>query len=337
MLVTVIIPVYNSLQYVSRCLESVASQTYKDLEVIVIDDASTDGSCEMVKDICNKYDNFISVLHDKNIGLMAGWMEGLRLSNGEFVCFIDGDDYVETTYVEEMANKVIEYDVDMAMCNCWYDCRPLGKGLEEHRNGIEEGLYGSDKKEFVHKSIIPKYNGDYLSPSRFCKLIRKSIMLDNLKYCDPFISSAEDVNIMLPTTFSCSSFYYIEKPLLYYSQRQASISRKFRTDTLIMYNKLLSVLNQVISDKGLSYNVEIDKLYDLYGYAWCEYVINSNLNKKEKISAIRSLFDYPSYKSCLKYITLSSGLSMMIYKWSLFMDCPSLLICYKSLHKLIRG
>lgn len=100
-LVSIIIPVYNSEKYIDRCINSIVNQTYKDIEIILIDDGSSDRSIDIINNYVNK-DNRIKVYTQKNAGPSSARNYGLDVSTGDYVMFVDADDYIDKTMVEEM-------------------------------------------------------------------------------------------------------------------------------------------------------------------------------------------------------------------------------------------
>lgn len=107
MLISVIVPVYNVKNYLKDCISSIISQSYRDIEIVIIDDGSTDGSGV----ICDEYakrDNRIIVIHQKNKGLSAARNAGLDISSGDYVCFVDSDDWVENNYILNFVEKARE-------------------------------------------------------------------------------------------------------------------------------------------------------------------------------------------------------------------------------------
>ncbi len=114
-LVSVVIPVYNVASYLSRCLDSVLGQTYSHIEVILVDDGSSDGS----ERICDEYaekDERIAVIHKKNGGLSDARNIGLSCSNGEYLTFVDSDDYIADTYIGTLMDIIVKYQADIAIC-----------------------------------------------------------------------------------------------------------------------------------------------------------------------------------------------------------------------------
>mgnify|MGYP002511105663 CR=1 FL=1 len=114
-LISVIVPVYQVSKYIRECVDSLLCQTYRRLEIILVDDGSTDGSGE----ICDSYakeDDRIRVIHQENRGLSAARNTGLDYASGEYVAFVDSDDYVEPAYIEELYRLIVEYRADIAAC-----------------------------------------------------------------------------------------------------------------------------------------------------------------------------------------------------------------------------
>lgn len=115
--ISIIIPVYNVEKYLTQCLESVTNQTYRDLEILLIDDGSTDLSGKICDDYSKK-DSRIKVIHQANSGISAARNTGIKLANGEFICFIDSDDYVDLDFCNKLLNVLKNTNSDIAECLC---------------------------------------------------------------------------------------------------------------------------------------------------------------------------------------------------------------------------
>ena len=113
--ISVIIPVFNSLKWLEKCVTSVLNQTYKNLEIILVDDGSTDGSEKLCDDYAKK-DKRVVVVHQKNGGLSAARNTGLEKASGDFVAFADSDDYLETNMLEKLHSSLLEKEADIVIC-----------------------------------------------------------------------------------------------------------------------------------------------------------------------------------------------------------------------------
>lgn len=115
-LVSIIVPIFNTAEYLRECLDSLKNQSYENLEIIMVNDGSTDNSAAICKEYCEK-DNRFSLIEQKNQGLGASRNIGLEHASGEYVCFVDSDDYVHEKYVEILYENLNKYQTDISMCS----------------------------------------------------------------------------------------------------------------------------------------------------------------------------------------------------------------------------
>ena len=114
-MISIIVPVYNVESYLADCVDSITAQTFKDIEIILVDDGSPD-SCGQICDDYAKTDKRIRVIHKQNGGLSDARNAGIQLASGRYLGFIDSDDYIATDMFERLYNSIIETDSDIAMC-----------------------------------------------------------------------------------------------------------------------------------------------------------------------------------------------------------------------------
>ncbi len=120
-LISVIIPVYNTQQYLKQCIDSVINQTYKNLEIILVDDGSTDDSPK----ICDEYtlkDNRIKVIHKQNGGVSSARNAGLKIAKGDYIGFVDSDDFIAPDMYETLCRELISTNTDLVICNWYIEC-----------------------------------------------------------------------------------------------------------------------------------------------------------------------------------------------------------------------
>lgn len=129
-LVSIIVPVYQVREYLMECVQSIQEQTYTELEIILVDDGSTDGS-EKICDKCVINDKRISVIHQKNQGLSVARNNGLRHAKGRLIAFVDADDVVDERYIEVLYEILAKYEADIAVCD--YVRFRTGEGYYTHR------------------------------------------------------------------------------------------------------------------------------------------------------------------------------------------------------------
>ena len=181
MTVSIIIPVYNGEKYICKCIYSVMNQTFTDFEVIIVDDGSTDDTCNLLQDICVKYED-IFVFRQKNKGVSCARNNGIKYAKGKYLCFIDSDDYIESDFLDRLI-----------------------KNAEEGYDWILSGIRDFDKDKILKTLNLPEK--DYtlsdevdclqffhllLLTAPFAKLYRRDIIINNGLFFNEEISYAED-------------------------------------------------------------------------------------------------------------------------------------------------
>ena len=119
---SIIVPVYKTEQYLTRCVESILGQTFSDIELILIDDGSPD-RCGEICDTFAKKDSRVKVIHKNNAGVAAARNDGLRIANGKYVTVVDSDDYLDQNMYQNILEIVQKYDSDVVMCDCIKESR----------------------------------------------------------------------------------------------------------------------------------------------------------------------------------------------------------------------
>ncbi len=197
-LVSVIVPVYNMENYLEKCVDSIREQTYKELEIILVDDGSTDAS----PGICDKFaqmDVRISVIHKKNGGLVSARKAGIRKASGEYTITIDSDDWIEKNTIEELNKKAIKSNAEIVTSGYVKEYRNTNNKVTD---AIKEGVYGGiEGKRYIQCHLIfdktvEKYG---IWPYLCGKLIKTSLLQQVYLKLDDRITHAEDA----ATVFSC--------------------------------------------------------------------------------------------------------------------------------------
>lgn len=209
--VSIIIPIYNVELWLDECINSVVGQTYKNLEIILVDDGSTDKSGE----ICDKWkekDDRIFVVHKKNGGLSSARNAGLDVISGEFVTFIDSDDYIANHAIETMVNEMIDKNVDLVRCamNKVVD----GKVIES-KDIFKEKIYY--KEEALDKFYL--YQDGFCGS--VCDKLFKASAFEKLRFPDGL--NSEDYLVLLQIYYGIDSMYYDNKCFYNYRTRANSI------------------------------------------------------------------------------------------------------------------
>lgn len=168
-LVTVIVPVYNVEKYLDRCIRSIITQTYRDLEIILVDDGSTDNSGKISDDYA-LIDSRINVIHKENGGLSSARNRALDIAKGDYIAFVDSDDYIESTMIEGMMNNFISAEVDIVVCG-YNVVNEEGEVVCKKTGAFEKLMSG---EEMTKDILLDKF------PYSFAwnKIYRKSLFLD---------------------------------------------------------------------------------------------------------------------------------------------------------------
>lgn len=200
-MISVIIPVYKVEQYLNRCIDSVINQTYRDLEIIIIDDGSPD-NCGIICDEYSEKDARIRVVHKANGGLCAARNDGIRLASGEWLTFVDSDDWLELDYFEKMALLLEPKGIDVLCAFGGY------LDYEDRQGGIRRIFYKQmtwnsyDSKEHLVAKVLTGQAGEIVKkkgeqPARLCtawdKICKTSFIKDNNIFFDENDKAYEDI------------------------------------------------------------------------------------------------------------------------------------------------
>ncbi len=210
-LITVIIPCYNVKNYIEKCIESIENQTYKNIEIIAVDDCSNDGTLETLKTLEAKYNNLKVYKNEKNSGAAYSRNFALNKANGEFIGFVDSDDYIDENYYEELMKKQTQEDADVVVCDI--------ELVYEDSKKPPILVKACDKEEVSKFNIIN--NGLAASP---CNKIFKTELI--IKY--PFLEGKinEDVASILPCLVYAKKVSYVENVKYFYLQRNNSVQNE---------------------------------------------------------------------------------------------------------------
>lgn len=230
-LISIIVPIFNVQDYLSKCLDSLVRQTYKNIEIILVDDGSTDAS----GDICKKFaslDSRIKIISKANQGLSSARNDGIRIATGEYIFFVDSDDYIALDTVAYMYGYMIKHrEVDMALFN-YRDVFMKDSKLSKNicKNPIIKDAIWSEH-DF--------WNAYYLINNVFCTVawnkIYKKKLFENLRYKNGMLN--EDELIIRSLVKKCNKIGITHRVFYYYVQRVNSITRglnnKIRSDAVI--------------------------------------------------------------------------------------------------------
>ncbi len=238
-LISVVVPVYNVEKYLQRCLESVLAQTYKDIEIILVDDGSTDNSGQICDQYANK-DNRIIVIHKPNGGLSDARNAGIEILHGKYVTFIDSDDWIEPSFVEYLHSLITNSNADMSVCDFNYIDAENKLYNSPSKDGRE---YVWSRKEAVEMLLV----GKKMETSAWGKMYAsRYFTIDGFRY--PVGRLFEDIPVTYGILLKAKVIVYGNKALYNYFYRPQSISNmKFSPRRLHAVEHLEQVIPLVLN------------------------------------------------------------------------------------------
>jgi len=232
-LISVIVPIYNVEDYIEECLKSIAQQNYSNYEVILINDGSTDDSMKVVSLFIESNSEKFRLYHKENGGLSDARNFGLNKAKGEFVVFIDSDDYIAPTMLSTVGNAAQESKSDI-VCFALAEVSEQGNKIRyiPANSTLSIGTYAlSDAKNLISSSL----------PNACNKLIRKSLFTqNNIQF--PVGLWYEDLAINPKLFFFANSITFIEDELYFYRQRDGAITKTFSLKVMDIYQVLASLV-----------------------------------------------------------------------------------------------
>lgn len=214
--ISIIVPIYNVEPYIGKCVESLVIQTYPNIEILLIDDGSTDNSGKVCDSLQEKYPEKVKVIHSDNRGLSAARNIGINNSTGSMIGFVDGDDWVEKEMFETLHKLITENNADLSVCGVKYDF-----------DNDESSLYKTDKSELCNQKEI-YYN--LINNNQFlgyaCNKLFKRELIQNLRF-DEDLFSSEDIDFCSKYARGCSKAAYNDSELYHYRQRLGSMTGDF--------------------------------------------------------------------------------------------------------------
>lgn len=268
--ISIIIPIYKVEEYLHRCVDSVLSQTLNEIEVILVDDGSPD-NCPKICDSYRQQDVRVRVIHKKNGGLASARNAGMKIANGDYIFFLDSDDWLEPDGMELLYQTAIKYDVDFvrfrAIRSGWPGMAENSPCMLGEPREIQGGYYS---KERIKREILPRLIATSkmtLGPvvgvweSLYSKKFLEDhgiTFFENIRYSEDIIFSALVVE-------AASSFYYLDNACIYhYFYNPSSISKSFRPGRWKSCKESIEIFKNKFGEKGAVYLHQIDILTWFY-------------------------------------------------------------------------
>lgn len=302
-LISIIVPVYNVEQYLRRCIESICSQTYRNIEIFLIDDGSTDSSGK----ICDEYaikDGRIKVIHQENSGVSASRNKALDIAEGSFIMFIDSDDWIHYQMIEILYNNILKSGSDISVCNI--ECTESFK-KDKFIDGENMPYLMYSNVEAINNLLTSRYG--IFWGSVWCKLYKKELF-ENIRF--PYGQQyGEDTWIAYHVYDACNKISFIDFKLYYYfTNGSGAMNKQYSIERLSAYYTI-KYMFFYIKDKEykelytVAYNLMLGVLINNY----CQimtYIEDNKEFKKTLKSDFSELYCMPercglSLKNRIKY------------------------------------
>ena len=317
--ISVIVPVFRVEKYINRCINSIIRQEYQNIEIILVDDGSFDNSGK----ICDEYakkDERIVVVHQKNRGLSAARNCGIDISKGEYICFIDSDDWISSDYVSTLFGLIVNNDADMAVCSYIRTEKEDALCNVPEDNIVEE--YSSiEAMEKMYKQGI-----EGIGMTIACNKLYRKYLFKEIRY--PENRYFEDIGTTYKLLYNSSKVIYIKKAMYYYFVNNESITR-----TNTNKKKMIDIIELLEEELEFYKDKDLTKMYFLCYRRLMENLIkmyyesNDNIGKEfSEWIADKYKFYYKRKKQIINsVIKLKTRIKFMlffinrkIYKWLVF-------------------
>lgn len=301
--ISAIIPVYNTEKYLRQCLDSVLSQTFKNMEVICVDDGSTD-ACPQILDAYAVQDHRVRVIHKENGGLVSARKTGLIAASGEYIGYVDSDDWIEPDMYEKLLRALESEKVDIAMCGRYEDTEKNSKAVY---HGFEEGRYDKEKlieKIYPDMIVNEKFFEWGIFPGLWDKLFRRECLESFQMAVDERLTMGEDAACVYPCLLHAESICILPDCLYHYRQSMGSMVRKKEDTELarmrfrVLYHSVMESLERYKS------------IYDLRKQ-WRDYLLFLMVPRADVlyqgIEELDYLFPFPEVKKGSDIIIYGMG------------------------------
>lgn len=312
-LISIIVPVYNIENYIEQCVLSICAQTYQNLEIILVDDGSTDRS-GVLCDSLAKCDQRIRVMHKENKGLAAARRDGVNYSKGQYIGFVDGDDWIEPDMYEELYRFAMEYDAEM-VTSAGYREYLQGTGSALLVDNLPEGVYDmTDSSNLLLNNIFPVgFNKEYFTNGAvWNKLYKKDIILDVVNRVEDNFILFEDNVTNVAAILQASKVYIQHKPFYHHRERNTSILYSVDEHAYEHLSKAYFYLKEIIDESA--YKEILWKQLDEYIIHHIFYCVHFFMGGRYSIPTY--VFDPQSFLPESKIILYGAGaIGQQYRKW----------------------
>lgn len=282
-MISIIVPIYKVEKYIKQCVDSIIAQTYKDIEIILVDDGSPD-NCPVICDEYAKQDSRVKVVHKANGGLISARKAGLQVSTGEYVCFVDGDDWIEADMYEHIAKSV-----DMTGADCI-----ITQFYFEYPNNPQKSNYKLNRELYIRseieKEIFPTmlFDNQYykfgIFPNCWTKVFKRELLEKHLMDTDDRIRMGEDIAFTYPCLMECQTIAFVDKALYHYRINPESMTKMYDDSLQDIY----ILPYETLLNKSKKLNVDLSNQLPYYLLYLVNFLVRNEASKKNLKSEVKN-------------------------------------------------
>lgn len=333
-LVSIIVPVYNVEEYLPHCLDSLINQTYKNIEIICVNDETPDNSAAILEEYAER-DNRVKVYEQKNMGLSGARNTGMRHASGEYVMCVDSDDWIDPETCEQALSAALKHNADLVM---WSYVR------EFDDRSAEKLMFWDDGTVFDEAQVSTQINrrlcglsGEELAHPDYAnaietawgKLYRFSIIQEHhIEYVSERIIGTEDALFNLYATKYVKKAVYLKRPYNHYRRTNvSSLTSNYKPKLYSQWQKLFDYMEQYIADNGLdeSFRLALKNRIALSILGLGLNITGADFSLKKKRALLKEIISSPRYREAYKTLEFK----YFPIHWKLFYFCAK--------HSLVLG
>lgn len=319
---SIVTPVYNVGKFLTKCIESLMSQTYDDIEIILVDDGSKDDSPA----ICDSYaekDSRIKVIHKENGGVVSARKAGTEVAVGDYICCVDGDDYVSSDYVENFYKILCSRQYDVVCCGHVEFSEDSEKAVNMN---CRCGEYSRDQIiSEIYPYLVQSETAKYFSATLWAKAMKRELYLPFQLAVDNKIAMGEDRAVILPFMIKVKDMYVMESCSYYYRHNQSSMTKVKKPLSWEQEKALVDHIygSMIIEDYDFEQQLYRWAAHDIFNVAKSQF--NSSEKYKVIKNKIKEYMGDPIYKTAIEKCHFSGSISAklmelaLIHKWIFLM------------------
>lgn len=311
-LISIIIPVYNTSKYLEKCINSLVNQTYKNIELIFVNDGSTDDSLEILNKYANT-DKRIKVISQKNKGLSQARNTGLSCAAGDYIMFLDSDDWIDTAACKKAVETASEYNADIVMWSY----------IREYENKSKTTLLFDDKIKTwnknnisnIYKRMIGPTKEELKNPEKIDSIVTawgkiyKKDAIENIRFVDTKIIQTEDTLFNILVFSKIKSAVYLPNTFSHYRKdNECSLTYKYKKSLPLQRKELFRIIKNHLDKTNAS-----SEYYEALNNRICLSLISlgimltndANLSFNNKYKELKNVFKMSPYKYSLKKFRIS--------------------------------